>query len=320
MSTPIISVIVPVYGVELYIEACLRSIAAQTFTDYELILVDDGSLDHSVEIAEGYLKTTCLDWRIVHQENQGQGVARDHGIQLATGEYVLCVDSDDTLAPNLLESLYNAAKRYNCEACFPGFQFVSELDRLPSLDSEPEYRVVARNEMQEAFLLRKMRTLLPGMLIRRETIRENDILSLPQCRFSEEVYFIWLVFSCVQKIAYTNAPLYYYLLRNGSTMSAPSVDKVLSGYDAFCQLIRDERLNRDFRGVRYLLPRWVLGALHAVARYMDRREFLTLCETMSAREHAKELKGFPEYRARMLAALLAVSPGLFHSVIHTLGR
>ena len=68
-----ISVIVPVYGVELYIESCLRSIAAQTFSDFELILVDDGCLDRSVELAEAYLRTTALNWRVLHQENAGQG-------------------------------------------------------------------------------------------------------------------------------------------------------------------------------------------------------------------------------------------------------
>ena len=68
-----ISVIVPVYGVELYIESCQRSIAAQTFSDFELILVDDGCLDRSVELAEAYLRTTALNWRVLHQEKRRPG-------------------------------------------------------------------------------------------------------------------------------------------------------------------------------------------------------------------------------------------------------
>ena len=76
-------VIVPVYGVELYIESCLRSIAAQTFSDFELILVDDGSQDRSIGLAEAYLRSTALTWRIIRQENAGQGIARDHGVREA---------------------------------------------------------------------------------------------------------------------------------------------------------------------------------------------------------------------------------------------
>ena len=116
---PKISVIMPVYGVELYIESCLRSIAAQTFSDFELILVDDGCLDRSVELAEAYLRTTALNWRVLHQENAGQGPARDHGIREARGEYVVCIDSDDTVAPCFLQALYEAAFETQSAVVFP---------------------------------------------------------------------------------------------------------------------------------------------------------------------------------------------------------
>ena len=111
-SQPTISVIVPVYKCEQYLEACVDSILNQTFTDFEIILVDDGSPDNSGklcdDLAEKYDNITVL-----HQENQGQAAARNNGVKIANGEWLHFVDSDDSLHPQMLESLYNAVSKSN---------------------------------------------------------------------------------------------------------------------------------------------------------------------------------------------------------------
>ena len=96
-----ISVIVPVYNVENYIRECLDSILASTYTDFELILVDDGSTDNSGTICEEY---ASRDSRVVvsHQVNRGLSSARNHGIEMSTGEYISFVDADDVIAPTML--------------------------------------------------------------------------------------------------------------------------------------------------------------------------------------------------------------------------
>ncbi len=101
---PKFSIIVPVYNVENYIKACLDSIEKQTFKDYEVILVDDGSTDKSMDIAKKYKGT------IIHQENRGLSSARNHGVKKATGEYIVFVDSDDTIEKDLLKELDKATK------------------------------------------------------------------------------------------------------------------------------------------------------------------------------------------------------------------
>lgn len=104
---PKISVIVPVYNVEKYLHECVDSILAQTFTDFELILVDDGSKDNSGTICDEYADK---DKRItiIHQENQGQAAARNNAIAIAKGEWIHFVDSDDLIHPQMLEILYGA--------------------------------------------------------------------------------------------------------------------------------------------------------------------------------------------------------------------
>lgn len=108
MSNPKISVIVPVYNVEKYLIRCLDSILNQTFKDIELILVNDGSKDHSLLICQEYA-TTDNRITVIDQKNQGSSVARNKGLEIAKGDYIIHIDSDDWLELNMLELLYNKA-------------------------------------------------------------------------------------------------------------------------------------------------------------------------------------------------------------------
>lgn len=319
MPSPAISVIVPVYGVERYIEACLRSIADQTFRDFELILVDDGSKDRSIDIAREYLETTALSWRILRQENQGQGPARDTGIRVAQGRYVICIDSDDIVSPDFLSALYTAAESEDADVSFCGFQAVREGERAALGNGSEPFQTIGRQEMLSAFLRRTLIPILPAMLMRRSMLLEQDISAYPGCRYSEDVYLIWLILSSSQKVTYTKQPLYQYVLRVGSTMNSPSAERVLTGYRAFCALISDPRLAADFPDREYLLPRWVLGALRGVGRYFPYGEFLDLAEQMDYCRRMKAMSGFPERKARILAALLRTSPRLFCLTVRLVG-
>lgn len=109
---PTISVIVPVYNAQKHIHRCVDSILAQTFTDFELILVDDGSPDNCGAICDEYAAKDSRI-RVIHQENQGQAAARNHAVAVACGEWVCFVDSDDMIHPQMLEHLYRAAQEPN---------------------------------------------------------------------------------------------------------------------------------------------------------------------------------------------------------------
>ena len=106
---PLISVIVPVYKVEPYLHRCVDSILSQTFTDFELILIDDGSPDNCGTICDEYAARDSRI-RVVHQENKGLPAARNAGLNVACGEYIASCDSDDYWEPNLLETVYQTAE------------------------------------------------------------------------------------------------------------------------------------------------------------------------------------------------------------------
>ena len=104
-----VSVVIPVYNVENFLRACLNSVRNQTLKDFEVICIDDGSPDKSGEILEEYAKRDTR-FRIYHQENSGVSATRNRGVELAKGEYIKFVDSDDTIAPTTLEKCYKLAK------------------------------------------------------------------------------------------------------------------------------------------------------------------------------------------------------------------
>ena len=108
MSDIKISIIMPVYNVEEYVGKAIESILAQTFTDYEVICIDDGSTDDCGRILDAYAKQDCR-FRVVHKPNSGYGKSMNVGLQLAKGEYIAIVESDDFVEEDMLENLYHAA-------------------------------------------------------------------------------------------------------------------------------------------------------------------------------------------------------------------
>lgn len=109
-----VSVIAPVYNVEKYIDRCIKSVLGQTLRDIELILVDDGSPDDCGKICDGYAATDSRI-KVIHKENGGVSAARNDGLSIATGEYVIFVDSDDWVEPDACEVMYQSAKNNNAD-------------------------------------------------------------------------------------------------------------------------------------------------------------------------------------------------------------
>lgn len=109
-----VSVIVPVYNVENYLEYCLSGLLNQTLQDIEIICVNDGSTDNSINILQRYQQTDNRI-KIITQSNSGQGTARNNAIDIANGEYIGFVDPDDYVSPQMFETLYNQAKAYNAD-------------------------------------------------------------------------------------------------------------------------------------------------------------------------------------------------------------
>lgn len=213
-----VSIIIPVYNVEPYLERCINSILAQTYANIEIILIDDGSTDRSPQICDEY---ATKDNRIVviHKKNGGQGEARNQGLDICKGDYISFVDSDDWVEPTYIDELLKAALTTEADIA------ICELKRTRS----PEEKRTSQKPYQQyytpteaisrLFTKREVSFIGPVCKIYKRHLLKT--IRFPLGKYHEDEFFSYLVFFQASKIAYTSEILYYYFQRANSTMGTP---------------------------------------------------------------------------------------------------
>lgn len=214
-----ISVIVPIYRVEKYLPACIDSILNQTFTDFELILVDDGSPDRCPEICDETAKRDARV-RVIHQANAGLSAARNAGIEVAHGAWLSFVDSDDYIAPQFYEKLYQTAQRTDADCVMCSVQNVDESGK--SIDSAL-MRVADEVKTGQEVLQKIGRDdVTPYLTAWNKLYRRKlfNTLRYPAGRQNEDVFVFAELFCQVQRAACVAEPLYFYRKRIDSIMNS----------------------------------------------------------------------------------------------------
>ena len=199
----VISVIVPVYKVEKFLDRCINSIIQQTFTNLEIILVDDGSPDRSGEICDEW-KMKDKRIRVIHKENGGLSDARNKGLDVATGDYVAFIDSDDFVAENYLEKIY----RPDEEMVIGGVAKVDingkVIERIcPYLDGN-----VYIEDMAKTFYKEQLATGIYGFvsskLIKKSVIEKNKIRFDSKINLAEDYDFFLKIYGCIEQVWFTD--------------------------------------------------------------------------------------------------------------------
>ena len=238
-----ISVIVPIYRVEKYLPACIDSILNQTFTDFELILVDDGSPDRCPEICDETAKRDARV-RVIHQANAGLSAARNAGIEIAHGEWLGFVDSDDYIAPQFYEKLYQTAQRTDADCVMCSVQNVDESGK--SIDSA--LMRVADEVKTGQEVLRKIGRddVTPYLTAWNKLYRRKlfNTLRYPAGRQNEDVFVFAELFCQVQRAVCVAEPLYFYRKRIGSIMNSVvtlrNLDEMWAYVNCFEHLQQDD--------------------------------------------------------------------------------
>ena len=231
----LISIVVPVYNVEKYINACIDSILSQSFKDYEIILVDDGSTDKSGKICDSY-QNNNKNIRVIHQVNGGLSDARNTGIKEASGEYLLFIDSDDYIAEEALKNIVLCLKRQNRQI---DLMFLEAIKIYPDNTSErmgDGYQEKYINGQSKALCMQHLSELpkFPAAawtkLVRRDFIKKNKLF-FTKGLLSEDVDWTIGVLKYAEHFAYCSTIYYYYRQnRSGSitkTAGIKSVDSLL---------------------------------------------------------------------------------------------
>lgn len=209
---PKVSVIIPVYKVEQYLHACLNSMEAQTYQDFELILVDDGTPDSCGEICDNYAETHP-NTKVLHQENAGLSEARNQGVKIASGEYVTFIDSDDYVAEDYLEYLMMLIEKYQVDisiACNVKFLDANK----PSFNNDKLYDCsVTASEALEKICYNEYSICAWGKMYKREIVEKYPY---PKGQLYEDTATTYKIVGSSKKVAYGNKVIYFWRQREGS--------------------------------------------------------------------------------------------------------
>ena len=276
-TLPLISVIVPVYDVERYLCECIDSILTQSYRNLEVILVNDGSSDNSGNICDEYMKQDNRV-KVIHKQNGGLSVARNAGIEIAKGELIHFIDSDDWIEADMLELLYNNLMEHNAEISCCGY-YLSYINENINAFVCDELLVFNSEQGLENSLLRNVPWISSCSKLYKKEIFET--IRFPLSKRSEDIFIIAEVMSNANVIVYDITPKYYYRQRKNS----------ISKQDAYNKDIMDfiEAYEHNLIVIREKYPKLIPLCEY---RIIDSK-FYVLSYIMSF----KKYKEIPEYQA-----------------------
>ena len=299
---PKITIIVPVYKAEKYLHKCIQSLVAQTYQDIEVILINDGSPDSSGDICDDYAKQYSII-RVIHRSNQGVGAARNAGLELASGEWVSFMDSDDWASPDMLEVMLTHALTHSSDLSVFGF-FVEDASGVQSVNTfqGPEgYKLNPDDKIKlysnKRFTPEQKKPYKIGFagakLYKRSIISENNIKFFTDLQFAEDKLFNCYVIAHASNIVFSTRPVYHCRITRDS-------------------LSRRYRTNAEADAITYLTYIKKFGE-----KYLSKRESAELYTFLSTIHTLEVCKN--EFRAEVTPSISSIKRILkrepFHSSI-----
>lgn len=245
---PKLSIIVPVYNVENYLNRCIDSILSQHFTDFELILINDGSIDNSKNICDNYaIKDQRV--KVIHKENGGQSTARNIGLEMATGSYVGFVDSDDWITANMYEHLLEIIEETQSDVA--SIQLFSTNEQVQIPEVKIEMKIIEDKEIERDFLLNGMKTGSYGVCryIYKRMLWEG--IRFPDGKVHEDIEPHYRVLERATKLVKSNKITYFYYIGGTSTTRAGLKLRDFDLLEA-CELLCLQTEKVSYKDISYL--------------------------------------------------------------------
>ncbi|MEC3331945.1 glycosyltransferase family A protein [Bacillus cereus] len=215
----LVSVVIPLYNTEKYIEETMQSILDQTYKNIEIVIVDDGSKDQSPSIVKNLAEKYPGQVKYVHQKNQGVSVARNTGIENASGEYVAFLDSDDLWHPTKIEKQVESMHKNNMDACYCGYMnFYEEIGEKVEHTTN-----FIKGDMAKAFLTHQVVAQTSTWIFKRSIVMDHNIRFTPECSWGEDLEFLFKLMS-VTNVCYVHEYLTYYRILSEGNLSSKYKD------------------------------------------------------------------------------------------------
>ena len=287
---PKVSVIVPIYNVEKYLEKCINSLLSQTLEDIQIILVNDGSKDNSGNIAKECEKNNKNRIIYVEKENGGLSDARNYGLKYATGDFIAFLDSDDYIEKNAYEEMYNKAIEENAD--YVECDFIWEFPNKIRVDKQYPYK--NKKEM-----LSFVRVVAWNKLIKRQLIIDNN-LEFPKGLRYEDVEFTYKLIPFINKFAYVDKPFIHYVQREGSIANVQNerTAEIFTVLDNVIEFYKKNNIYEEYRDeLEYNYARYLLcSSLKRMCKIKDK----TIREKLLTESWERLNSNFPNWKENVI--------------------
>ena len=315
MREPLVSIIMPVYGVEKYIEESVKSIIDQKYRNIELIIVDDESNDKSIELAQCILEKSDVNYTIVKEINKGLPGARNNGANICKGEYICFIDSDDCIDSSHVQYLMEMIDKHHLEVCFTDFEYTNENNRKSKKLNQYSEKIYGKEELLKAFSMRDVKIHCCSLCIKKEVFEKYTFNE--KLKYGEDVEFMWRLFSGQSTIGRVCVSTYKYLIRSNSIMTTYSYEKdkvfITEFEKSMKKLSEDYPVNKDI----YLRAfyRNIFGWLHSVSKKTNYIQFEQAIYLINKNEMIDVLSKSDDFKVKVLVRLFHISDKMFFNII-----
>lgn len=322
-KSPLVSVIIPVYNVEEYIERSITCILSQTYGNVELILVNDGSSDNSLNVMERY-SDRCV---IINKENGGASTARNEGIRCANGKYLYFMDADDVISNNAIELLVHNMETHNSDMCCFRYKTIDSYGNETILGANYSYTYLNKQEciIKDALLVKNIKTAPWSRMYRTDIIKNNGIIFIDGI-INEDSVFTDMLVPKLNVVTFINDVLYTIEQRGGSvsrTYNSRYITSYFNNYKIVKEYYNSMGLYNKYRN--YIQCQYVTSVLFAlvsiafgVKNFTAFKELYSYLNSENFYNNSLlsnvKLKGYSYY----LLSLLSYSPILFYLTMRSL--
>ncbi len=310
---PSVSIIFPMYNVADYVENSLRSILNQTYKDYEIVAVNDGSTDATEDVFNRVLHEYNKDIKItlINKSNGGLSDARNAALLMAKGEWVVFIDSDDVIHPQYLEILISDSKKFNADLSIASFKRVNSDNLFKFCKTEHGTTVSKRKLMKLMLSRRKFEAYCGCFLVKRSILFEKGIMFNKEVKFSVDQAFMWNLVDISNVITLNYSKIYNYFEREGSIMTSSRIEQICSGLNHYSNIVNS--LQHLPFSSEALINRWKIGILHSTAKLVTFEQFREVEDKFSM-DYLKTLE-VPLITVKLLSAIGLVSDKLLYYVL-----
>lgn len=318
---PLLSIVVPIYNGEQYVEPLLETFNRQTEKDFEVILVDDGSTDGTLDKLYAEAASMSYPIRIESIKPSGVSAARNRGIELARGKYISFVDADDRIVSNYVAVLKKVAAKADFDLyIFPSYR----TDPSDSFNKKGKasYKKTDALTMLHRLAVNPTQYGVYNLFVEKKFLDDHQFRFAEEFEYYEDYDILFRLFSAGERMLLSSSPLYYYILQRGSAVATYSLNRFadITLLEALVPYLRQIQPQYSQEFERWFLPRIWWSLLWQSCLAFSRKDWKRFIKISDMRARIQSLKDHPDRKVRMSTRLFLLSPSQFFKTVRLLGR